>query len=194
MKQRRTTLYLVAALLLACVVGAAYLVVRFQMIRMSSASMELTIHNGAFLLVDRFAYVAEPPRRGDVVAIGVPNPFLPLLVERVVAVPGDRFVVHNGRALANGRLAGGGQRENARYELLISDYDIVVNGKRFGELRLLNLSDWTSPDTVPRGCYVVLGDNRNNALDSHLWGFFCPNRASFLSPDPVRLIGRVLLR
>jgi hypothetical protein len=32
-------------------------------------------------------------------------------------------------------------------------------------------SMWTSPDTIPSHCYIVLGDNRNDSEDSHIWGF-----------------------
>ncbi len=193
MTARRAFLGVVAALFLAYFIAATYLVVRFQVTRLRSASMEPTIHDGTIVVVDRFAYRAGPPQRGDVVAISGVGPFLPLLVGRVVAVAGDRFAVHNGRAVVNGRPDDHGPI--ARYELGISDYDIVVDGKRIGESDVVTVSDWTSPDTVPPGCYVVLGDNRNKALDSHEWGFLCPNRIGLLSQnDPARLIGRVILR
>jgi hypothetical protein len=30
---------------------------------------------------------------------------------------------------------------------------------------------WTAPDRIPPNCYLMLGDNRNDSEDSHIWGF-----------------------
>jgi Signal peptidase, peptidase S26 len=32
-------------------------------------------------------------------------------------------------------------------------------------------SMWTAPDRIPPHCYIMLGDNRNDSEDSHIWGF-----------------------
>jgi len=32
-------------------------------------------------------------------------------------------------------------------------------------------SAWSAPDRIPAHCYIMLGDNRNDSEDSHIWGF-----------------------
>jgi signal peptidase I len=32
-------------------------------------------------------------------------------------------------------------------------------------------SQWSAPDRIPPHCYIMLGDNRNDSEDSHIWGF-----------------------
>ncbi|WP_219903883.1 MULTISPECIES: signal peptidase I [Cyanophyceae] len=67
------------------------------------------------------------------------------LIKRVVAVAGDRVEVKGGRLWRNGSPA---EPDWAREPM---DYDLA-------------------PLLVPAGQVLVLGDNRNASLDSHLWG------------------------
>ncbi len=67
------------------------------------------------------------------------------LIKRVVGLPGDQIKVENGQLFRNGEVVKEGWREspmNYAMEAL----------------------------TIPEHQLWVLGDNRNNSLDSHLWG------------------------
>jgi signal peptidase I len=67
------------------------------------------------------------------------------LIKRVVGTPGDRIAVVDGQLWRNG-------------EPVVEPWRSEPIGYRFG------------PVTVPDQCLLVLGDNRNASLDSHVWG------------------------
>lgn len=187
---------IVVLFVVACASAIAYAALRYKSYSTPSGAMEPILRVGDAFFVDRFAYRAARPQRGDIVVfvppIVSPNPF----IKRIVAVPGDRFAIHGGQTVLNGAAVREPYvRQRTGYELAIRDYRVLIDGAPLDSASAMipPRSDWTAPDTVPSGCYVLLGDNRNNSEDSHVWGFACPGRTATGSKQPVEFIGRVLL-
>lgn len=94
------------------------------------------------------------PQTGDIVVFTVP----PEAIEKVEAEPGDLFVK---------RVVGlPGQRVEVR------DRQLWINQTPLSESYLNAPPDYRwGPEFVPSDAYFVLGDNRNESADSHVWGF-----------------------
>lgn len=110
----------------------------------SSNSMAPTMESGSFVIGNRLKYVFGEPRQGDVVFFRNEEVSSSLLVKRVIATPGMRFEMKNGRVYINGKLL---------------DEPYV---KEFG-------SDSFDEVTVPDNSYIVLGDNRTESNDARRW-------------------------
>lgn len=129
------------------VIVAAYVIVSFSCTRttISGSSMEDTIKNEDTVLINRFAYVLDGPKRFDCIAfepdaIG----FSKLYVKRVIGLPGETVQIKEGHIYINGNLL-----END-----INDTYIVTAGITANEIHLAEDE------------YFCLGDNRNNSEDS----------------------------
>ena len=128
-----------------------FLIIRFavQNFRVDGMSMEPTLHNGEFILVNKAAYIFHPPQRGDVIVFGYPlNPQVDY-IKRIIAIPGDTISVVGNR--------------------------VTVDGVRLNE-PYINPNDISNPfspvhEVVAPGEYFVMGDNRGNSSDSRQWGF-----------------------
>jgi signal peptidase I len=153
-----------------------------------SGSMRPTILEGDRVVIDKLAYdvrvpflkarVAElaAPERGDVVVF--PSPIDGRrMIKRIVALPGETVEFRNGRLVVDGRAApctaadaelleGVPAADRRGVRLLTEDLDGHAHpiqterrtGGSFGPLR------------VPEGHYFVAGDNRDNSLDSRVFG------------------------
>jgi signal peptidase I len=167
------TLTVAAALLVRATVAEPY--------RVLTASMLPTLEPGDQVLVNKLAYRSEAalPARGDVVAFrsdavalsepGVP----PVLMKRVIALPGDRVQMRGGLPVINGwqvptcdvgeyvYLLPDGQGGAATGRLLVEFLD---------ERAYLTVQTVTRPFPhsyeVKPGEVFVLGDNRGNSIDS----------------------------
>jgi len=113
-------------------------------IRVDGFSMEPTLHNGEFVIVNKLAYRFGNPQLGDVIVFHYPRDPEQEYIKRVIGLPRDRIQINNGR--------------------------VSVNGQTITEPYIASPPRYQSEWTVPEDSLFVLGDNRNNSSDSHNWG------------------------
>ena len=141
--------------------------VSVQNFRVEGPSMQPTLEEGQYLLVNKLVYARigsgtlrsllpfiddndeylfafHPPRRGEVIIFRFPRDPSRDFVKRVIAVPGDALEV----------------KDNVLY----------VNGVREDNAPIRTAQRKNVPDHVPPDSYFVLGDNRRSSLDSRDWG------------------------
>lgn len=111
------------------------------------ASMEPNFHTSERVIVDRLTMLLGGPSRGDVVVLESPRSDDDLLIKRVIGLPNEYVVLRNGRVYING-------------ELLDEPYI-----DEFCTQRSCN-GEWLLGSDE----YFVLGDNRQNSMDSHSFG------------------------
>ena len=138
-----------------------------QATQVPTPSMVPTIMVGDHFFLDKVAFPGNFPEavkgwlprrhigRGDIIAFRPPEkagnntPF----VKRVIGIPGDTIE--------------------------IKDRDVYVNGVKSDEPYKIHVTpssgnstcEYCGPLTVPENQFFVMGDNRDNSLDSRFWGF-----------------------
>jgi signal peptidase I len=174
-----------ASLLRTIVVALFALTFVLQPILIPSESMEHTLLVGDFLLFNKQVYGPAgsltrwlmPYRsveRGDIIVFHHPRP--PLLIKRVIGLPGDRLRIEDAHVYVNGALL---KEPYATFEEAEPDNfrdnfpariptDPQVDPDWWRQMESLTRNGEL---TVPAGEYFVMGDNRNHSLDSRYWGF-----------------------
>jgi signal peptidase I len=143
-----------------------------------TASMVPTLQQNDVLLVNEFEYRMHAPQRGDIAVFKPPIASPTDFIKRIIAIPGDTLRVSGGVVYVNGKAVDEPYvSEPASYDLRIENYGITVDDGGGAQKLSPAQADippralWQAPDRVPPGFYFVMGDNRNDSDDSHIWGF-----------------------
>ena len=120
--------------------------------QISNEAMVPAFLPGDHVIAHRAAYHAAEPQRGDVVVYRYPDEKGTLFLHRVIGVPGDRIEVRHQVVSVN---------DGALTEPYVQHTDPSMAG---------NVRDNLGPITVPPDAYFVLGDNREESLDSRFLG------------------------
>jgi signal peptidase I len=110
-----------------------------------NVSMEPTVVQGEVIFVNKLAYRLGDVDRGDIVTFHYPDDPEVDYIKRAIGLPGD--------------------------EVKISDENVFINGIEIDEPYLNNVTIDESTWIVPEDMYFVMGDNRQNSVDSRAWGF-----------------------
>ena len=114
--------------------------------RVPSGSMEETIMTGDRVFGNRLAYIKDDPERFDIVIFKYPDDPSKIFIKRVIGLPGETVEVKDGKVYIDGS------------EKPLDDS--FCNEVPIGDF---------GPYEVLQNCYFMMGDNRNNSLDSRYW-------------------------
>ena len=171
------------ALIIAVILALTIRVFVVQAFKIPSGSMIPTLLIGDHILVSKLAYgfqlpkdcefqVAfppvtcfsstivmdfDPPQRGDVIVFRYPEDEHKDFIKRVIGTPGDVIEIHNKNIRVNGE-------PFIDKEFTQRVDPGIIDGR-------INQRDNYGPITVPADSYFVMGDNRDQSLDSRFWGF-----------------------
>jgi signal peptidase I len=134
-------------LVISIIISAFIVIFLYQPVKVEGTSMLPGLEDQERIFVNKFVYRLEPIARGDVVVFRYPRDVSKSYIKRVVALPGDRIRIDDGRVYVNN-------------QWVTEDYVPI----HFHDLR-------SYPEvTVPPRHYFVLGDHRSLSNDSREFG------------------------
>jgi signal peptidase I len=118
--------------------------------RIPSSGMAPTLLLGDYLIADMRVYRSQRPQRGDVIIFEFPKDPSKDYIKRVIGIEGEKVEVIENKIYINDKIF------NDPWGCITGDYSAI---------------DTSGPVVVPKDSLFVLGDNRNNSMDSRHWGF-----------------------
>lgn len=135
------------------IAGFASEVLGFSAYKMPTGSMEPTLSIGDFIITDFKYFKKNVLQRGNLVIIQYPKDPAKNFIKRVIALEGEKIEIKNKQVYINDEVI----PESYKVHNDINDDEAVRDN--FG------------PALVPSGHCFLLGDNRDNSMDSRFWGF-----------------------
>lgn len=128
-----------------------------------SGSMKDTILPGDRVFGSRLSYALGEPQRFDIIIFRYPDDESQLFIKRIIGLPGETLEIRDGHIYINGS-------------------DTPLDDVQIKE----PMEGTFGPYEIPKSCYFVMGDNRNNSMDSRYW------KNTFVSED--KILGKAIFR
>ena len=198
----------VKTIVYAVLIAVGVRTVAFEPFNIPSGSMIPSLLVGDYLFVSKYSYgysryslpfglpllsgriFFTEPERGDVIVFKLPSDNATDYIKRLVGMPGDRVQVQQGRLYINGKIVPREEVGAVQYQkdgfgpVPVREFvETLPNGRkhRIYETTDTSIFDNTREFVVPPGHYFMMGDNRDDSLDS---------RAAVGYVPAVNLVGR----
>mgnify|MGYP006383857167 FL=1 len=164
----REILDFLAPIIIALVIAMILKYVVFANAIIPTGSMLNTIHENDRVIASRLSYKFNEPERYDIAIFKYPDNEEQLFVKRIIGLPGETVSIQDGTVYITG--------EDGKTTQLEDSFVAPENKDHYN-----------GTFVVPEDCYFVMGDNRDNSVDSRYW-----ITTNYVSKD--KLVGQVLFR
>lgn len=155
---RKFFLKIIPVVLLAAALAFVFRSYLFASYIVEGESMEPTLYDGNMMMVNKVVYDLSEVDRFDVIVFHANK--RTDYVKRVIGLPGDKITYKNDKLYVNGKYI---EEDFLDAFKKVSDEKPYTND--------FTLKGTTGKSTVPKGKLFVMGDNRDNSLDSRKFGF-----------------------
>lgn len=152
-------LVIIAIMIMLLVILNKFIIIN---VFVSSDSMENTIQIGDKLIGSRIAVLFKEVERFDIVIVKDPLEKDRMLVKRIIGLPNEKLTIKTGKIYIND------SKEPLQEQYLKEEWDENCDGYIY---------------EIPDNSYLLLGDNRNDSLDSRDWDIMAKNKGLTYAED-----------
>ena len=146
--------------------------------QIEGSSMMETLSDREYIVINKFRYLFDTPKRGDIVVFRPPTDTSRYYVKRVIGLPGETIVIRDGYVYV---------RDKAHGDRKIDEpYLSASNAGSTFRFPVQNGDTTEEVFVVPNDEYFLLGDNRLGSLDSRSFGHVDTTHSAYVPESNIK--------